>query len=262
MKTIGFIGTGNMGSALARAVAQSEIEADLLYANRTAAKAQKLAKEIGGTVTDNVTIAKEADIIFLGVKPQYLEDVYKQIITTIEYRRPKPLLISMMAGYKAQQLSEMFVDCDVIRIMPNMPVSIGCGYSFYCCSRNVQKPDVEYFRELLKYSGTLKAIDEKLLDAATGITGCGPAFTAMFVEALADGAVACGVPRNDAYLYAAEMLKGTAEYLLKTGCHPAVLKDNVCSPGGSTIQGVRKLEEKGFRSAVSEALIATRNKKF
>ena len=132
----------------------------------------------------------------------------------------------------------------------------------YDCSPQVSGEEEALLRRLLGSSGLLTRLEERLMEAANGVTGCGPAFAAMFVEALADGAVACGLPRTLALAYAAGMLKGTAELLLASGEHPAVLKDRVCSPGGSTIQGVRALEESGFRAAVMDAVIAAYEKEF
>ena len=122
--------------------------------------------------------------------------------------------------------------------------------------------DKDFFCRLMAASGLVEELDEHLMEAASGVTGCGPAFAAMFVEALADGAVACGLPRKQAIAYAAQMLAGSARMLLASGEHPGVLKDRVCSPAGSTIQGVRKLEERAFRAAVTDAVIATWEKEF
>ena len=262
MNTIGFIGTGNMGGALAAAAARSEKEYRLLLSNRTREKAEELSSKIGGEVTDNKTIAREADYIFLGVKPQYLNDVYEQIKDVLKERNDSYVIVSMMAGKTIPVLKEMFDDHPIIRIMPNMPVTIGKGLSFVSFSDDVSEEDKKYFFELMGPSGVLKEVSENYMTCAGGISGCGPAFAAMFMEGLADGAVACGVARKDAYEFAAEMMKGTADLYLETLQHPGAIKDSVCSPAGSTIQGVRVLEERGFRAALTDALIATFEKKF
>ena len=146
--------------------------------------------------------------------------------------------------------------------MPNIPVSAGCGVTLLCASEKVTAEEKAFVKSLLAASGAVEELDEHLLDAATGVTGCGPAYAAMFIEALADGAVACGLPRKQALAYAAQMLMGTAQLLLESGEHPGSLKDRVSSPGGSTIQGVRKLEQRGFRAAVTDAVIASWEKEF
>ena len=151
-------------------------------------------------------------------------------------------------------------DYPVIRIMPNMPAAVGEGVIFYACSENCEKADVEAFLSYMAPAGRLFALEERLQDAGSAVAGCGPAFAAMFLEALADGGVACGLPRADAVRYAAQMMLRTAKMVLDTGEHPGALKDRVCSPGGSTIQGVRALETAGMRGAVFNAVIAAYEK--
>ena len=262
MKTVAFIGTGNMGGALARAAARSGAADRLLLANRTPAKAQKLADEIGGEVCDNRTAAREADVLFLGVKPQMLEGMLDGIRDVLQARTDRFVIVSMVAGKELDKLDKLLGGLPVIRVMPNIPVSVGAGFTMMALSDKVTGEEKDFVRTLLAASGTVQEMDEAMMDAANGVTGCGPAFAAMFVEALSDGAVAIGVPRKDAIRYAAQMLIGTGELLLQTGEHPGALKDRVCSPGGSTIQGVRKLEECGFRAAVMNAVIAAWEKEF
>ena len=262
MKTIAFIGTGNMGSALARAAAKSGLADALLLSNRSPEKALRLAAELGGETADNRAAAGRADVLFLGVKPQMLEEMLAGIRDVLAGRKERFLVVSMVAGYDLETLSGLLGGAPVIRIMPNIPVSVGGGVSLFAASDSVTAGEKEFFRALMAPSGIVEETDEHLMDAATGVTGCGPAFAAMFVEALADGAVTCGLPRAQAYRCAAQMLKGTAELLLETGEHPAALKDRVCSPAGSTIEGVRALEKSAFRSAVTEAVIASYEKEF
>ena len=262
MTTIGFIGTGNMGGALAVAAAKSHKAERILLANRTVGKAALLAKEIGGIVCGNETVAKEAEYIFIGVKPYLLQGMLEGIADILKERKDRYVIVSMVAGRDVKTLEEMFFGAPVIRTMPNMPVKVGSGLTLYTFSDKVTEEEKKYFLELMAPSGILEESEESLMAAAGGIFGCGPAFTAMYVEALADGAVAVGLPRKTAYRYAAEMLKGTADLLLETGEHPGEVKDSVCSPNGSTIQGVRLLEERGFRAAVMDAVIVTRERKF
>ena len=263
MAIVGFIGTGNMGGALARAAAKSGLAEELLLANRSPEKALRLAGELGGRQVDNQEAAVRSDVLFLGVKPQMLDTLLGQIGETLRNRRERQMIVSMMAGKDLQTLQRLLgEDKPILRIMPNIPVCVGAGVTLYCGSGAVTKEDKDFFCRLMAASGLVEELDEHLMEAASGVTGCGPAFAAMFVEALADGAVACGLPRKQAIAYAAQMLAGSARMLLASGEHPGVLKDRVCSPAGSTIQGVRKLEERAFRAAVTDAVIATWEKEF
>ena len=263
MPVIGFIGTGNMGGALARAAARSETKAELLLANRSRAKAERLAGEIGGTVTDNRTAAERADWLFLGVKPHLMAELAASLRPVLDARTKKPAVVSMAAGTDLRRLGELLgAEIPVIRIMPNIPTAVGEGVTLWAAGETVTEEQKTEFCSLLAASGVLSEVDERLMDAGTGVTGCGPAYVCMFMEALADGAVACGLPRKLALEYAAQTLIGTARLLQETGEHPGALKDAVCSPGGSTIQGVRTLERSGFRSAGTEAVIAAWEKKF
>lgn len=257
MICVGFIGTGHMGGALARAAAAGEEELRLLLANRSPEKAQRLAEELHGEAVDNRRAAAEADYLFLGVKPHLLAGMLDGIRDVLAEREKRPVVVSMAAGRDLNTLDRLLGGLPVIRVMPNIPVSVGAGVTLYAASVGVTPEEKETFRRLMAASGLLLELDEPLIDAAAGVTGCGPAFAAMFAEALADGAVACGLPRAQAIRCAAQMMLGTAQLLLKTGEHPGALKDSVCSPGGSTIQGVRTLEERGFRAAVMDAVIAT-----
>ena len=256
MAKIGFIGTGNMGSALARAAAKADGNS-LFLVNRHPEKAVVLQKDTGGCVTDHKTAAENADYLFLGVKPRMLPELAKTLAPILQALETPPVLVSMLAGTEIRRVQESLrTDCPVIRIMPNTPVSVGEGMILYCCSDGLS-PDAEAgFLDAMHFAGRFMKLDEHLIDAGMAVSGCGPAYVDLFVEALADAAVACGLTRKDALLLAAQMTLGSAKLILESGQHPGVLKDAVCSPGGTTIQGVRKLEEKGFRSAVLEAVIA------
>ena len=268
-RKIGFIGTGNMGSALASAVAKSGIaSADaLLLSNRTPAKAQAVATALGladTAVVDNTTIAADCDLIFLGVKPQMMADMLETLHDPLFARATAGdpfVLCTMAAGLSCERIRAMagLPSAPVIRIMPNTPAAIGKGV-IQVCSLGVTEQQLSDFELLLAPAGLVDRIDEHLIDAASAVSGCGPAFAYLFAEALADGAVACGLPRSKAITYAAAMLEGSAALVLESGKHPGVLKDAVCSPGGTTIQGVRVLEENGFRGAVMDAVIAAYEK--
>ena len=260
MMKIGFIGTGNMGGALASAAARSG-EAEVLLANRTKAKAEALAERIGAVVSSNEIVAREADHIFLGVKPQMIVEVLTGIAPALKERRSAPVLVSMVTGPSIARIQELAGgDYPVIRIMPNMPAAVGEGVIFYACSDNCDKAQREEFLRCMAPAGKLFPLAENLHNAGAAVAGCGPAFAAMFMEALADGGVACGLPRAAAIQYAAQMMLGTAQMVLETNQHPGALKDSVCSPGGSTIQGVRTLEERGMRAAVFDAVVAAYEK--
>ena len=250
---IGFIGTGNMGSALARAAAKTG--AALALNNRTQAKAQALAQELGCEVATAREIAETCDYIFLGVKPQLMAGLLAELAPTLKARTSPFTLVSMAAGLTIETIRKMAGgDYPVIRMMPNTPVAVGSGVILYDPSDNVTA--LPGFCQAMAQAGSLAPIPERLMDAGSALSGCGPAFAAMFMEALADGAVACGLPRDKALTLAAQTLRGTAQLLLETGKHPAVLKDEVCSPGGSTIQGVNALEEGGLRATAIAAIQA------
>jgi len=260
MKTIGFIGTGNMGGALAAAAYKSGLADRILLANRGRKKAEDLAAQVKGEVVDNQTVAKEAEYIFLGVKPQFLPEMFEGIKDILKNRKDRCIIVSMIAGTTIKSLKEMFFDLPAVRITPNIPTKTGDGFSFYTFSDDLKEEEKDYFVKLMSPSGVLVESNDTYMSSASSLTGCGPAFAAMFLEAMADGAVACGVSRKDAYKYGAMMLEGTGRYLQKTGIHPGELKDSVCSPAGSTIQGVRTLEKEGFRASIIDAYIAVNNR--
>ena len=260
MPVLGFIGTGNMGGALARAAAKNE-ENKLLLANRSVEKAAALAGEIGGVVVYNQTIANKADYIFLGVKPHLLGGMLEGLKETLRARKSRFVLVSMAAGTEIERVRDLAGGAyPVIRIMPNTPCSIGEGMTLYACSEDVTEAEERAFLAAMAAAGRFAKLEERLIDAGSAVSGCGPAFVDLFVEALADGGVACGLPRAQAMEFAAQMVTGAAKLILESGKHPGELKDAVCSPGGSTIQGVRTLEEMGFRAGVMDAVIAAYEK--
>ena len=249
----GFIGCGNMGGAIAKALARATT--DFAITDRSG-KAIALAAEIPCGYLSSEEIAAQCDRIFLGVKPHMMKDVLKPLQAILAEK--KPLLITMAAGITTRQIEE-FAGCElpVIRIMPNTPVAIGKGVTQYCCNHLVSGDLLADWLTDMRYSGKLDALEERLIDAGSAISGSGPADVYMFIEALADGAVACGIPRAKALEYAAATVLGAGEMVLATQQHPGALKDAVCSPGGSTISGIRALENQGFRAAAMEAVIAT-----
>lgn len=255
MIKIGFIGCGNMGGALATAVSKSEQKAEILLCDAYKSKANELAATIGGKAVDTKKVASECDYIFLGVKPQSFDELFEEIRPILSGRKDEFVLITMAAGLSISAIETLSsCNCAVIRIMPNTPVSVGQGMILYSVNEKTTKGNIETFSSLLSKAGILDAIPEDKIDAASALSGCGPAFVYMFAEALADGAVECGLPRDKAMLYAAQTLLGSAELLSKSGKHPGQLKDAVCSPGGTTIAGVHALEEGAFRASTMNAV--------
>lgn len=261
METFGFIGTGNMGGALARAVCRKIPPSRVLLANRTAEKALALAKELGcGAAESNAALAEKAGFLFLGVKPQMMADLLREIRPVLARRSSRFSLVTMAAGVSIADVRRLSGgDYPVIRIMPNTPASIGEGMILYAAD-GVSGAELQEFLSAMSGAGRLSELPEALIDAGSAVSGCGPAFVDLFLEALADGGVACGLPRAKALEFAAQMTAGSAKLALESGKHPGELKDAVCSPGGTTIQGVRTLEEAGFRGAVTDAVIAAYEK--
>ena len=255
--TFGFIGTGSMGGALARAARRRLEGEQILLANRTEAKAAALAQELGASLSNNRTVVGNADYIFLGVKPQMMKELLAETAPELYARKDRFILVTMAAGLTIEDIQNMAGGTyPVLRIMPNTPCSIGEGMVLYTSGPGVTEEEERVFLEAMAGAGRFSPIPETLMDAGSAVAGCGPAFVDLFLEALADGGVACGLPRALALDLAAQMAAGPARLILESGRHPGELKDAVCSPGGSTIQGVRKLEEAGFRGAVMNAVIA------
>ena len=253
---LAFIGTGNMGGALARAASEKK-ENELFLVNRHPEKAELLRREIGGTVTDHETAVREADYLFIGVKPVTLSALSDTLRPLLAEKKEHCVIVSMVAGVRVEEVQKLLgVQGPVIRIMPNTPVAVGEGMILYTPSEEITDKDLEDFLDAMFRAGRFMKVEERLMEAGMAVSGCGPAYVDLFVEALADAAVACGLPRRDAVMLSAQMVLGSAKLILESGKHPGVLKDEVCSPGGTTIQGVRELEAHGFRSAVIEAVIA------
>lgn len=258
--SIGFIGTGTMGAAVARAAVKGAQGAPVLLANRTRSKAEAVARELGAQTADNETVARECSLIFLGVKPQMMEQMLSGLVPILKARKDRFVLASMAAGLDARRIQEMAGGAyPVICLMPNTPVAVGAGVVQYY-GVDATEEELSDFQNLLSAAGMIDRVGPERLNAASAVSGCGPAFCAMFIEALADGGVACGLPRDKALAYAAQMLAGSARMVLETGAHPGALKDAVCSPGGSTIQGVRALEKGGLRAAAMDAVLTAYEK--
>ena len=258
---IGFIGTGVMGGALASAVRQKC--GSMLLSNLHEEKAAAYAEKLGCDYGKNEDVAQNCEYIVLAVKPQVIFSVLEQIRPVLLARADRFVIISIAAGVTVKSVKEAIgADVPVIRLMPNTPVAVGEGV-ILCSFDGCKEAEKTEFYGLFEKTGLCDEIKEELIDAAGSLTGCGPAFAYMVMQALADGAVAVGVDRARATKYAEMTLKGAAELALQTGEHPEKLKDAVCSPGGSTIEGVEVLEKYSVRSAFAEAVKASceKNKK-
>lgn len=256
----GFIGTGTMGGTLAGAVCKAVGGADVIVCDRHASRAQQFAAQHNCRAADSATVVGECDYIFIGVKPQAAADMFANIADMLAARKTRFILISMVAGTPIASIRKMAGrNYPVIRIMPNTPAFVGQGMILYDCA-DVTAAEEETFLQAMSSAGKLDSLPEKLIDAGTAVSGCAPAYVYMFIEALADGGVECGLPRAKALEYAVQTVLGSAQMVLQSGQHPEKLKDDVCSPGGMTIAGVHALEDGGFRAAAINAVCAGFNK--
>ncbi len=252
-----------MGGAFATAVCKAVGSDNVILSNRTFEKAEKLAAKLGCRAVSVNEVVENADFIFLGVKPQMMKDLADEIRETLFDRSTECVLVSMAAGLSSEDIRNLFCVKDtisknrpIIITSPNTPIAVGEGIVFYSYTDIVSEDSKTEFEKAISACGLVNEIPEKLHAIGGTLSGCGPAFVDMFVEALADGAVACGLPRKTALEVAAQMIVGSGKLLLASGKHPGELKDAVCSPGGTTIQGVRTLEKEGFRAAAMDAVIA------
>ena len=227
---------------------------DILASAKTESSREKNAAELGIRLTaDNKSVAEFADILFLAVKPQYYESVITQIK---DHVRADQLIITIAPGKTLSWLAEKFgKDVKIVRTMPNTPALVGEGMTGATPNELVSQVELDTVLDLCSGFSKAEMIDEKLMDVVTAVSGSSPAYVFMFIEAMADAAVAGGMPRSQAYTFAAQAVLGSAKMVLETGKHPGELKDMVCSPAGTTIQAVRVLEEKGMRSSVFEAMM-------
>ena len=249
MITAGFIGCGNMGGALCSAAAKA-IGGENIYASDfISEKATILCESIGANPSSNEEISKYC-------KYQVMEATLREIAHVLKKRKDDFTLVSMAAGISTDViLKTLGFNCPLVRIMPNTPCAVGEGVILYSPAASFDMSLQKEFESIFSCAGIIDRIPESLIDAASAVSGCGPAFVYLFIEALADGGVDCGLPRDKALLYAAETVKGASEMVIKSQKHPGVLKDAVCSPGGTTIEGVRALEEGGMRASAMNAVI-------
>ncbi len=256
MGSIGFIGCGNMGGALASAIIKEVGAKNVFVSDHSKEKIEEFCTANGANASNNEYICQNCKYIFLAVKPQIMESALLPLQGILKNRSDRFILVTMAAGLSKDAILKMAGgDYPIIRIMPNTPCSIGKGVILYTASEYILSEEIDEFTKMLSSAGITDPILEANIDAAAALSGCGPAFAYLFVEALADGAVACGVPRDKALLYAAETVSGACKMITETGKHPGELKDNVCSPGGTTIAGVQALEDSAFRSAAMNSVI-------
>ena len=264
---IGFIGLGNMATAIIGGLLRegtvladgtAVTAADLIGSAKTEATRQAKATQFGIAVTaDNREVAAAADVLVLAVKPQFFPEVITEIRDAVN---ENTLVISIAAGLTLERIAALFGrdknTMRLIRCMPNTPALVNAGCTAVCPGTGATEDDEALCLALMESFGHAIVIPERLMDAASAVAGSSPAFVFMFIEALADGAVAAGMPRTQAYEFAAAAVAGSAQLVLETGRHPGDLKDMVCSPGGTTIEGVKALESRAFRAAVMESVQA------
>lgn len=254
---IGFIGLGNMAKAIIGGMLnEGIIEAkDIIGSAKTEATLERMKKEYDINVTkSNADVAAEADVLILAVKPQFFAEVISEIKAVV---KEDTLIISIAAGKSILWIEEAFdKPIKLVRCMPNTPALVGEGCTGVCVNSRVSEEEKNYSVKLMESFGRASIVPEHLIDAVGAVSGSSPAFVFMFIEAMADAGVAAGMTRAQAYEFAAQAVCGSAKLMLESGKHPGQLKDMVCSPGGTTIQGVRVLEEKGMRGAVMSAIAA------
>lgn len=255
---IGFIGLGNMATAMIGGMLEKGLvtSGDIIGSAKTTATIEKIMTRFNiTTVPENKKVAEQADVLFLAVKPIFLSEVIEEIKDVV---RPETLIVSIAAGRTLAYLREAFgrPELKLVRCMPNTPALVMEGCTGICAGADVTEEELQKVVGLMEAFGKASVVPERLMDVVVGVSGSSPAYVFMFIEAMADEAVAAGMPRKQAYEFAAQSVLGSAKMVLETGKHPGELKDMVCSPGGTTIEAVKVLEEKGFRAAVMDAMEA------
>ena len=254
-KTIGFIGAGNMGKAIINGLIESKIvDKDHIIASAKTEKTRvKIKSEFGIEVfLDNSTVVEKSDYLILAVKPNMHAEVLDEVSLSVN---PNLVVITSAAGITIQFLKNRIKNTKkFVKAMPNTPAGVGLGMTALSMGQGLSEDEIADVLSIFNSFGKAEVLDESLMDAVTAVSGSSPAYVYMMIEAMADGAVLQGMKREQAYIFAAQAVMGAAKMVLETGIHPGELKDNVCSPGGTTIEAVSKLEEKGFRSAILEAM--------
>lgn len=258
----GFVGAGRMATALAKGLLDRGLAmpSQVIASDPSPVAAEQFQRITGGRLADNnLAVAEQADCLFLAVKPQQMGEVLGQLAGRLTRRH---LVVSIAAGVPISTMAAALGDGTsgggprLVRVMPNTPCLIGQGASTYCLGPGATSEDGQLVGRLLEAVGLALEVNEKLLDAVTGLSGSGPAFVYLMIEALSDGGVRMGLPRDVALALAAQTVRGAAELVLSSAQHPAVLKDQVTSPGGTTIAGLQVLEAGGVRGALMAAVEA------
>lgn len=259
-KRIGFIGAGTMAEAIVRGLLKAGVgPAQISASDPDRRRRDFCQKELGIiTAADNASVAQSSDIIILAVKPHVVHEVLAEIGGIL---KPRQLLISIAAGVKTASIQgKLGADVPVVRAMPNTPCLIGEGASAIAPGKFAASVHIDLASRIFSVVGIAVQVTEDKMDAVTGLSGSGPAYVYMFIEALADGGVRMGLPKETALVLAAQTAAGAARMVLETGAHPAELRDRVMTPGGTTAAGVASLESYGFRSAAIEAVTAATNR--
>ncbi|MBQ9279348.1 MAG: pyrroline-5-carboxylate reductase [Lachnospiraceae bacterium] len=258
---VGFIGCGNMASAIIGGlINNANIKAsEIIAADASETAIKKASDKLNiNTTLDNKEVASSSEVLFLSVKPQFYETVIAEIKDTISDNQ---IVVTIAPGKTLAWLAKRIGNnVKIVRTMPNTPALVGEGITAVCKNSLVNEEEFSYIMSLLKSFGLAEEISENLMDVVVSVSGSSPAYVFMFIEAMADAAVLDGMPRDKAYKFAAQAVLGSAKMVIETGKHPGELKDMVCSPAGTTIEAVRVLEEKGFRSSVIEAMKACTDK--
>jgi pyrroline-5-carboxylate reductase len=255
-QTIGFIGAGQMARALAKGFVEAGLvkPEQIVASDPVPAAAQEFAAQVAAkTLPSNLAVVERASVIFLATKPQSMAAVFAELSGKVS---PDKLFVSIAAGVPIAKLSEGLKSPRVVRVMPNTPALVGEGASAYALGPGATAADSQLVGQLLSAVGKALVVEEKLLDAVTGLSGSGPAFVYVMIEALSDGGVRMGLPRDVAAALAAQTVRGAAAMVIETGEHTSVLKDRVASPGGTTIAGLQVLEDRGLRAALIAAVEA------
>lgn len=253
---IGFIGGGAMAEALTKGMVSSKAvdSQDIYISDHKQARAEYLSDSYGvhGLVGTESFIS-DLDVLFLAVKPQVVKKAIEEVSGHL---KADAMVISIVAGLSLEVLEDSFATQSVVRVMPNTPMAVGAGMSAFAAGKNVTEEQKELVNKLLSASGKAVEVKEYMMDAVTGLSGSGPAYGFLIIDALSDGGVAAGIPRKTATMMAAQTILGAAQMVLETGKHPDELRDQVTSPAGTTIAGVRVMEEKGVRGAMIDAVLA------
>ena len=254
-KKIGFIGAGNMAKAMIGGIVKSSlVDANKVTASDLNENALENAKKEYGinVTTDSKEVVKNSDIVVVAVKPNVYDIVLEGVKDLISDEK---IIVTIAAGKTIESIENVIgKDKKVIRTMPNTPALVNEGMSAICKNKNITDEELNIVKNIFNSFGKAEVVNEYLIDSVIGASGSAPAYVFMFIEAMADAAVLAGMPRNQAYTFAAQAVMGSAKMVLETGKHPGELKDMVCSPGGTTIEAVKTLEEEGFRSAVIKAI--------